>query len=157
MQLIPLIIHERRANWARQLRPRVASSSLRVIETRGASDLAAAYSAHEFALSVIDLADRPAAALAELAEALTAARESLVLVLDPTRLAEIATLARELGATEVWAGFVPPPRVARLVHRWGTLLRRRAAACGFYPSSDLPTTHPSEFTIDTIIRMAAPA
>jgi len=44
-----------------------------------------------------------------------------VLVLDPEGNEEVAELARELGATLVISGLVPPPEVASLVDRWITL------------------------------------
>ena len=43
----------------------------------------------------------------------------------------MATLARELGATLVLSGHVPPPVVAELLDRWLSLARRRTDADGW--------------------------
>ncbi|MBX6314724.1 MAG: hypothetical protein IRY99_17685 [Isosphaeraceae bacterium] len=131
MTRIPLVIHERLGHWARQIRPRVATWPVRVIETRSASDLAAALARSACPLVVLDLADRIRAALDELDRALPAAPNALVLVLDPGAHATVGPLARELGATHVLAGRVPPPEVLHLLARWLPLARRRAEADGW--------------------------
>ena len=52
------------------------------------------------------------------------APDARVLVLDPEFHDEAAGLARELGATHVASGYVPPPFVASLLARWIELAQR---------------------------------
>ena len=49
--------------------------------------------------------------------------------------AEVTSLARELGATHVLSGFVPPPQVAGLLTRWILLARRRIERDGWSRTS----------------------
>ena len=53
------------------------------------------------------------------------ASDARVLVLDPECRDEVAALARELGATHVASGFVPPPVRGRALWRAGLLLAQR--------------------------------
>ena len=131
MPPVPLVIHERIGNWARQLRPRTAGWPVQVIETRSGPELAAALAARPWPLAVVDLADRPEAALRELAEGLDDLPDALLLVLDPTNAPGAAALARELGATQVTSGFAPPPAVVDLLARWLPIARARAGAAGW--------------------------
>jgi hypothetical protein len=131
MRRIPLVVHERRATWARQLRPRVVNWPVRFVESRSASDLASALAGQESGLVLVDLATRALAALEELAAGLAPASHPLVLVLDPERLPGIANAARELGATEVWSGPVAPPRVVDRLERWVNIARHRTASAAF--------------------------
>jgi hypothetical protein len=52
-------------------------------------------------------------------------------VLDPESHHEVAGLARELGATHVASGFVPPPIVAALFARWITSAESRIGRDGW--------------------------
>lgn len=128
---LPLIVHERLGQWARQLRPRVASWPVRLIETRSASDLRAALGPGVGRLVVLDLGRQPARALDDLARCHDTARDALVLALDPSGSAEIASVARALGVTAWLPGPVPPPEVAALLERWLPLARHRAQADGW--------------------------
>ena len=130
----PLVIHERLGIWARQLRPRLASWPIRWTETRAAADLEAAVAAAAWPIVVLDLGNRPLSGLENLERAVRAARDALILVLDPAEHAGIPTLARELGATLVLSGVVPPPAVAARLVLWLRLARRRAEVDGW--SSD---------------------
>ena len=65
-----------------------------------------------------------------------------VLVLDPEGHPGAGPLARELGATHVVSGFVPPPEVARLIDRWITLASSPAASEGW--SRRLATDSPPD-------------
>jgi hypothetical protein len=47
----------------------------------------------------------------------------------------VTSLARELGATHVLSGFVPPPEVAILLIRWITLARRYLESDGWSRTS----------------------
>lgn len=127
----PLIVHERIAHWARQLRPRVAAWPVRLVETRAARELKAAVSGAAWPLVVVDLATRPAAMLGDLGRALACQPAAFVLVLDPQSSPDVSPLARELGAAEVLCGFVPPPRVLELLQRWLRLSQARAEVEGW--------------------------
>lgn len=130
----PLIIHERKGHWGRQLRPRVASWAVRPIETRSAEDLRSAARFHPFPLAVFDLGERPLSMLSDLDVFLDAAPGSLTLALDPTNHSEVAEIAWERGATFVLSGFARPPVVVELLTHWLTLSRRRAESDGWFPS-----------------------
>ncbi len=128
---LPLVIHERLGNWGRQLRPRVVGWNLRLVETRSPADLTAAVTLSACPLLVLDLADRPRVGLEDLGRAMQVAPNMLALVLDPKAYPGVAPLAREIGATHVLSGMVPPPTVASLLERWLPLARRRAEADGW--------------------------
>lgn len=133
-----LVIHERVAQWARQLRPRMADRPVRVVETRSTGDLETALAGAACPLVVIDLARRRRAAMEDLDRAVRAAPDALVLVLDPDSVAGVARLARELGATHVIEGPATPPAVARWIARWIPLARSRADASGWSASAPRP-------------------
>ena len=138
-----LVIHERIANWARHLRPRLGDSGLRVVETRSAADLVAALGGSACPLVVVDLGRDPKAALEDLDAALQAAPGALALVMDPDSVGPAALLARELGATHVISGPAPPPVVARLLTRWAALARSRSEAAGWSrPAPEPPAPEP---------------
>lgn len=128
---VNLILHERRANWARQLRPRVAAWPLRLVETRTAADLARAWRGSVWPLVVADLDRWPARALEDLVRARPAAESALILVLDPAAHPEVPPLAREAGATHVLSGVATPPAVVGLLARWLDLARRRIESEGW--------------------------
>ena len=131
MQRLPVVIHERLGTWSRQLRPRLAAWPIRWSETRSAADLEAALGGAACPILVLDLADRPRAGLEDLERAIRAAPDTLSLVLDPGARPGVALLARELGATHVLPGVVPPPTVAAFLGRWLPLARRRVEAAGW--------------------------
>jgi hypothetical protein len=56
-------------------------------------------------------------------------------VLDPESHHGAAGLARELGATHVVSGFVPPPEVAALLARWIALAQRHIERDGWSRTS----------------------
>ncbi len=80
---------------------------------------------------LIDLRRNIEEGLIDLDRLMRLAPGSLVLVLDPERQEGVAGLARELGATHVISGFVPPPEVAVLVDRWITLADGKTARAGW--------------------------
>lgn len=141
-----MAIHERRANWARQLRPRLADgpAPIQWAESRSAGELVAAVAGAACPVVVIDVGARPRGALEALDAAVRAAPNALVLVLDAAARPEVETFARELGATDVLGGHWPPPAVADRVARWLPLARRRAEADGWSPNPPLPVP-PWEF------------
>ncbi len=131
MARTPLIVHERLANWARLLRPRVVSWPVRLVETRTAADLARAWRSSACPLIVVDLDRWPRQGLDDLVKAQPLDSEALVLVLDPGVHAEVPPLAREIGVAHVLGGVVTPPAVAALLERWLAIARRRAEAEGW--------------------------
>ena len=142
-----VVTHERRATWARHLRPRLAATGsglgpIRLVESRSGDDLERAVRGTSSPVVVIDVADRPRAMLEDLDRAASACPSGLFLVLDPRAHPGVSALAFELGATLVMAGVVPPTRVARMVLRWLPLARRRAEGAGWAPDTPGPETWP---------------
>ena len=123
-------LHERRGNWARRLRPRLADWPIRWRECRSASDLASALEDAPEPIVLADLGRRPESVLADLASALPGGGRALVLVLDPGRRPWAHPIARELGATVVLPGVTTPPEVERLFRRWIALAADRRARLG---------------------------
>src|SRR5271170_6002114 len=109
MPMQSVIIHERLANWSRQLRPRLQGWPIRWSETRTTSGLLDAVARSNVPILVIDLDDRPARRLKDLHAALEVNSSTLSLVIDPIGHENVAELGRELGATLVLSGVVIPP------------------------------------------------
>ena len=130
-----VIIHERVANWARQLRPRFRDRPIRWSETRSQPSLVRAAARSNCPILVMELDDRPSRGLEDLDAALQVAPTALSLVIDPRGRDDVASMARELGATLVLGGVVVPPEVERLLQRWLPLAGRRAESEGWSPSS----------------------
>jgi hypothetical protein len=131
MQLQSIIIHERLANWSRQIRPRFRGWPIRWSETRSTSELVRAASQSTAPIFVIDLADRPSQGLEDLDAGLVAAPMALSLILDPLSHDGLPTTARELGATLVLPGVVVPPEVVALLQRWLPIARQRSESDGW--------------------------
>jgi hypothetical protein len=123
---VAVIVHERLGRWSSQLRGRFPDRQIRWYETRSSGDLATVLSGLSAPVIVIDLGRNVAEALADLAEASRICPGAYVLAIDPDRNEGVAVLSRELGATEVISGFVPPPEVADLLDRWIGLATRNA-------------------------------
>lgn len=130
-----VITHERRANRAGALKPRLRGLGVRLVETRSVADLAPAVAGHPVPVVVIDAGDQPGPTLSTLDALRPVAPEALVLVLDPHRHPGLPEAARELGATLVLAGVVTPPRLADLVLRWLELAGERAGRSGWFPKA----------------------
>lgn len=128
---VPLVLHERLGNWARQLRPRLSAWPVRLVESRSASDLESALAGTACPIVILDLDLRPRAGLEDLDRAVRAAPLALLLVLDPQAHEGVAPLARELGATLVLSGVVTPPTLTALLARWIPLALRRTEADGW--------------------------
>ena len=126
-----VILHERLGNWVRQLRPRLLGHQIRWFETRSRGDLEAALAGLACPVVVIDLGQRAAAGLTDLDLVRERVPDAWVLVLDPESNNEVPDLARELGATHVFSGFVPPPVVADLVARWVAAAALRLEVAGW--------------------------
>jgi hypothetical protein len=126
-----LVIHERLGYWARHLRSRLAGWPLAWVETRSTADLEAALRSTASPIVIIDVADRPLAAMEDLDRAMRIAPDALILVLDPRTHDGISTVALELGATHVMAGGVVPPAVSSFLTRWIWLAQTRNEAGGW--------------------------
>jgi hypothetical protein len=132
---VAVILHERLGNWLRQLRPRLHDQPIRWFETRSRGDLDGVLTGLASPVVLIDLGQRGAAGLNDLADVFRRASDAWVLVLDPEANAGVAGLARELGATYAVSGFVPPPMVADLLTRWVALAGRRIERDGWSRTS----------------------
>jgi hypothetical protein len=132
---VAVILHERLGNWARQLRPRLHDQPIRWYETRSRSDLEGVLTGLAAPVVLIDLGRYPAAGLMDVDLVFRRASDARILVLDPASRHGVAGLARELGATHVESGFVPPPVVAALVARWIVLADRRIDRDGWSRNS----------------------
>jgi hypothetical protein len=115
---VAVVLHERLGNWAAQLRPRLPDPRIRWVESRSRDDLAAALLGLASPVVLIDLAANPVDGLHDLVRMREHSPGARVLVLDPGQHEGISEAARELGATLILSGFVPPPEVARLLERW---------------------------------------
>jgi hypothetical protein len=80
---------------------------------------------------VIDLGKCPVEGLNSLDRVIRLSPAARVLVLDPGSTEGVADLARELGATHVISGFVPPPEIAALLDRWIGLAAKQAEREGW--------------------------
>ena len=140
MTRVAVIVHERLGNWNRQLRPRLNNWPIRWFETRSRADLESLLVGLGSPIVLIDLGRYPAAGLRDLDHVLHRVSDARVLVLDPLAHDGVAALARELGATHVASGFVPPPFVASLLARWIELAARQIERNGWcktsYPETD---------------------
>ncbi len=150
MTRVAVILHERRGNWAGQLRTRLQDRPVRWMETRSAADLDAALLGLACPVVLIDLRDYAAQGLHDLDRAARQSPAARVLVLDPEANEGVAELARELGATLVIPGFVPPPDVASLVDRWITLAAAQTEREGW--SRSLAAESP--FDADSLLELA---
>jgi hypothetical protein len=143
---VPIILHERLGNWARQLRARLHHLPVRWHETRSASDLEAVLSGVARPVVLIDLGPRPAAGLRELGLILRQSPGAHVLVLEADDHRDVRSVARELGATLVLAGLTPPPVVADLLARWVGLAQTQIEREGWSrPQDPDPATEPWGF------------
>ena len=136
-----VILHERLGTWAGQLRPRLQDRPVRWFETRSTADLDAAILGLACPVVVIDLR-RNVEGLRDLDRVMKLAPGARTLVLDPEAHEGVAALARELGATEVISGFVPPPEVACRIDRWISLAAVQIDREGW--SRPLPADSPLE-------------
>jgi DNA-binding NarL/FixJ family response regulator len=140
---VAVIIHERHGLWSAQLRLRLRHRPVRWFETRGRAELQSAVKGLAHPVVLIDLARDPLEGLGDLDELFQGSPAALVLLLNPQGDHEVADLARELGATHVCSGFVPPPEVARLIDRWIALAAEKSDHAGW--SRPLETDALSEF------------
>jgi hypothetical protein len=132
---VAVILHERLGHWNRQLRPRLHDRAVRWFETRSRADLDSLLIGLACPVVLIDLGRHPIEGLKDLDHVLERASDARVLVLDPESHDQVAALAREVGATHVVAGFVPPPFVARLLARWIDLAERQLEGGGWSRTS----------------------
>jgi hypothetical protein len=104
---------------------------VRWFETRSGADLDAVLLGISCPVVLIDLRNHAADGLSDLDRVLRLCPAARVLVLDPEAHEGVRELARELGATHVISGFVPPPEVARLIDRWITLAAAQTSREGW--------------------------
>ncbi len=128
---VPLILHERLGNWAGQLRSRLQNLPIRWFETRSRRDLDDVLTGLACPVVLIDPGTQLANGLIDLDLVRMRAPDALVLVRNAGGESEATLLARELGATQVLSGFVPPPEVACLLSRWVLLAQRRIECSGW--------------------------
>jgi hypothetical protein len=126
-----VILHERLGTWSAQLRPRIQGRPVHWIETRTATDLDKALLGRACPVVLIDLRRNVLEGLSDLERMMRLFPGTRVLVLDPDAHDGLAELARELGATHVISGFVPPPEVACLIGRWITLAELQTDRAGW--------------------------
>jgi hypothetical protein len=131
---VSVIIHERVANWSRQLRPRFQGWPIRWSETRSTDSLVRAASASACPILVIELDHQAARGLLDLDEALQVAPNALSVLLEPQDREEVASLAREVGATLVLPGLVVPPEVERILQCWLPMAQHRIENQGWSAS-----------------------
>ena len=124
LKRVAVILHERLGQWNRQLRPRLHDQRIRWFETRSRGDLDNLLIGLYCPVVLIDFGNQPKTGLQDLERVLDRASDARVLVLDPECHSGVAGLARELGATHVASGCVPPPWVASLLVRWIELAHR---------------------------------
>jgi hypothetical protein len=132
---VAVILHERLGYWNRQLRPRLHDRPVRWFETRSRADLGGLLIGLACPVVLIDLGRHPIEGLKDLGYIVDRAPDARVLVLDPNAHDDVAGLARELGATHVATGFVPPPFVAQLLVRWIELAERQLERDGWSRTS----------------------
>jgi len=136
---VAVILYERLGNWARHLRPRLADQPVRWFETRSPADLEGVLAGLASPVVLIDLGRHPAAGLEAVELVGLRAPDARILVLDPEAHGPVPGLARELGATHVISGFVPPPVLAALLARWIALARRSLEQTGWSRTTFPPT------------------
>jgi hypothetical protein len=151
LKRVALILHERLGQWNRQLRPRLHDQRIRWFETRSRGDLDNLLIGLFYPVVLIDLGHQPTTGLQDLERVLDRAPDARVLVLDPECHSGVAGLARELGATHVASGCVPPPWVASLLARWIDLVQRSIDRNGWSVASLADnTTDPWAWLTDLI-------
>lgn len=133
-----VVIHERVANWSRQLRPRFQGWPVRWSETRSAAELALAAGRSSCSILVVALDQDPARGLRDFDQAFQVAPLALSILIDPSDRLEVAEAARELGATVVLSGVVNPPEVEFLLRQWVPLARSRSEAQGWAVDLESP-------------------
>ena len=124
MTRVAVILHERLGHWNRQLRPRLHDRPVRWFETRSRADLDRLLTGLACPVVLIDLGRHPAEGLKDLDHILERASGRARARHRSGIPRRGSRPARELGATHVAAGFVPPPFVARLMARWIELAQR---------------------------------
>ncbi len=162
MTRVPVILHERLGNWIRQLRPRLYEQPVRWFESRSTRELEVLLTGLAFPVVVIDLDRHAAAGLKDLSLVSLRVPDARILAIDPEGLAEVAGMARELGATHVFSGFVPPPIIADLVAHWIASARRSIERAGWsrtsFPDSETdPWSWLSDYTGEPVGREPRPA
>jgi hypothetical protein len=151
LKRVAVILHERLGQWNRQLRPRLQDQRIRWFETRSRADLDSLLIGLSCPVVLIDLGRQPTMGLQDLERVVERASDARVLVLDPESHGEMAGLARELGATHVESGYVPPSFVASLLARWIELAQRSIDRDGWSRASSVDSaTEPWAWLADIL-------
>jgi hypothetical protein len=137
---VAVILHERLGKWIRQLRPRLFDQPVRWFESRSPEDLERILTGLACPVVLVDLGRHSAAGMKDLSLVLLRTPQARVLVLDPESEPGVAELARELGATHVFSGDVPPPVIADLLARWIVVAQKVIERAGWsrttFPESE---------------------
>jgi DNA-binding NarL/FixJ family response regulator len=133
---VPLIVHERRDVWGRQLRPHVGGLPVRLVESRSAEDLLAAAAGSAAPVILLALGSRAVEGLDLLDRVLQAAPDALVAVLEPAGEPAVTRLARQFGATLVTPAETRPPALLELLRSWVRLAVARTEADGWSAGSE---------------------
>lgn len=150
-----VVLHERLGGWARQLRPRLAGSPARWIETRSTAELLVAITGGASPVILIEASQDPEGNLREVALVVERGGSPLVLFIDPLDRSDVMDLGRELGATLTVGGRCTPPEVAELIGRWIGLSARANAREGWSrPRPADPLRDPSAW-IEELVANAA--
>ena len=149
---VAVVLCERLGTWAAQLRPRLQDRPVRWFETRSAADLDAALAGVACPVVVMDLGSDPVDGLSQLDRVVQQSPAARVLVLDPGSVEGVGELARELGATHVISGFVPPPEVASLIDRWITLAAAQSEREGWARPVSTETPLDAEGWLEAVLR-----
>jgi hypothetical protein len=120
---VPVILHERLGNWNRQLRPRLYEQPVRWLESRASRELDMLLTGLVLPVVLIDVGRDTVAGLRDISLVSLRVPDARILVIDAGGCLEGARAAREMGATHVFSGFVPPPDVAELMCYWITAAR----------------------------------
>ena len=162
MTRVPVILHERLGNWIRQLRPRLSDQPVRWFESRSTKELEVLLIGLAFPVVLIDLGRQAAFGLNDISLVSLRVPDARILAIDPEGQAEVAVTARELGATHVISGFVPPPVIAELMAHWITAARRGIERSGWsrttFPDTETdPWSWLSEYLDEPVHRDTKPA
>lgn len=152
MTRVALVLSEPLGTWAAQLRPRLDSRPVRFFEARSAAEFDAAIAGVACPVVVIDLGGDPIDGLGRLDRVVRQSPAARVLVLDPLSVDGVGDLARELGATHVISGFVPPPDVAALIDRWIALAVAQTEREGWTRPIPAETPLDAESWLEAVLR-----
>jgi hypothetical protein len=140
LKRVVVVLHERLGEWSRQLRPRLGNPVIRWFETRTGTDLERVLAGGVGSpVVLVDLDRQRESGWDDLIMVTRRASDARVLVIDRNGDDAAKMAARELGATCVLTGFVPPPVVASLLKDWVDLAAAEIDRSG-WNRSEFPET-----------------